>query len=68
MPHRIDIMAQGEMRAGMAIGVNGLVVQLQDVPGRVERLGAIRVHHEVDNCLVGEKNRLSGNLFITLDA
>ena len=61
-------MAQGEVGASMAIGVNSLVVQLQDVFSRIERLGAIRVHHEMDNSLVSEKNRLSRDLFIARDA
>ena len=61
-------MAQDEMGARIAIRIDELIIQLQDIPCRIEGQSAIRMHNEVHNRLVGEKIRLSFQLEKATDA
>ena len=48
-------MPQDELRAGITIGIDELIVQLQNISARVEQARAVGMHDEVHQRLVGEE-------------
>mgnify|MGYP001793075177 CR=1 FL=1 len=61
-------MSEDEVGPGVAVRVDRLVVELENVFALVERAGAVRVHDEVNERLVGEEGRLVLEGFVTFDA
>ena len=59
MPDRIHVMTQSHCRASMSILVNELIVELNNVFGRIERLRAVRVQNQMRQRLVREEVRLA---------
>ena len=51
----VDVMAHREGRAGVMISINALIVDLEDIPLRIERLGPIQMHGEMDDRLAAEE-------------
>ena len=62
MPHRIHIMTQNDIGSGVAIGKNELIVELKNKLCRIERAGSALMHGKMDESLVGEETRWSGQL------
>ena len=61
-------MTQGHAVPGVAIAVNRLIVELQNVLCRIERRRAVRMHGQMRDRLVREKIRRAIQLQETVNA
>src|SRR6266581_2413361 len=53
--HRIDVMAQDDALAGVAVGQLKLIIELQNELRRIQGTGGVGVHREVGHRLIGEE-------------
>src|SRR3954470_13510915 len=57
VPDGLHVVAQDELRSGVAIAIKKLIVELEDELARIERLRAVRMHRKLRQGLVGEEVR-----------
>ena len=57
MSHRINIVTENQIAIHVAIWINKLIVQLQNVFPGIQGYGAIRMHGQMRHCLVSKECR-----------